>query len=428
MLSYTDTLDYLYGLEAFGIRPGLSRVKHLLRAIGNPEDSYPSVLVAGTNGKGSVAAMLSSILVEAGYKAGLYTSPHIHRFNERIRVSGTMISSVDVKRLTCELRSKLEQGAGHECTFFEFTTAMALKYFEQRGVDIAVVEVGMGGRLDATNVLRPEVTVITSIGLDHCAFLGDSIEEVASEKAGVMKGSICVSGVSDGPALGVIEKRAKETGTELFIAGKDFRSEPVTARSFDYMSGDRVIKRLGSALSGPHQVRNAACAIKAAELLDAGAFDIGKGAIMRGLRRVEWPARFEVLSKRPKVVLDSAHNPGGAAALAETLKGEDYERLLLVFGVMANKDIDGILSHLIPLTDTVIITEPEQAKSAPLEDLIERVARFGVGTRIVRRKRVREALKEALAMASNRDMVCVAGSIFTVSEARRYLIGKSTKA
>ena len=435
MPSFRTTLRYLYGLEAFGIRPGLKRIRRALERLGDPHLAYPSVLIAGTNGKGSTASMLAAILEEAGLKTGLYTSPHISRLTERIRVGGKEISTKDLTRITKELRSSTKAVEGDELTFFEFLTAMAFQYFSDKAVDLAVVEVGMGGRLDATNVLNPMLSIITNVGKDHCRVLGSSIREIALEKAGIIKrGGDVVVGVEGGLALSAIKGVANKRGASTYVAGKDFLvHQPGNARNsvyplrFDYSGkldcdgeGEAlVMKGLSVALLGLHQLKNAACALKAVELLDEKGFEIKRNAMRNGLKKVVWPGRLEILKKRPVVILDCAHNEEGAQALGEFLRSIEFRRLILVLGIMADKDIASIVRKLTPLASTVILTEPDYKRSADVETLGGCIP--GFTGKVIVRKKVSGACKEALMEAGSADAVCVTGSIFTVAEARRYL-------
>jgi dihydrofolate synthase/folylpolyglutamate synthase len=421
MPSYRDTLRYLYSIEKFGIKPGLRRIEALLRALGNPHREYPSVLVGGTNGKGSTAAILASVANKAGLKAGLYTSPHLIRFNERIKAGESEITDREVVRLADMVRSAMEHRK--ECdraSFFEVTTAMAFQYFREKRVDLAVLEVGMGGSLDATNVVVPLVSIITNIGLDHQRFLGTNMEEIAIEKAGIIKeSSPVVTCVEEGRMARLIEDIARRRGTKLYLFGRDFRVEP-SGSFFDYQGNKRSFKRVSLNLKGQHQYKNASCAIMALELLEERGFSISDSAVRNGLSKVRWPGRFEIVRKDPTVVLDCAHNPSGSEALSRALTEHSFERLFLVLGIMADKDIAGIASRLLPLAHTVIVTRPRTERAASAERLIENMR--NCPKRTIIRKTVGWALRTALKEAAVGDAICVTGSVFTVGEARRYLL------
>lgn len=413
-----EILNRLYGLQRLGIRPGLKRMKRLLNALGDPQNSYRSIHIAGTNGKGSTSAILHSILSQK-YRTGLYTSPHLERFNERIRVNGDLIKDSEIVSTAERVEAASRKAGITGLTFFEFTTAMAFLHFRDRSVEAAVLETGMGGRWDATNIVKPAVSVITSIGLDHTEFLGSNIEAIASEKAGIIKKGVpVVTAASGRKALKVLRDAASKKNAPLLRLGADFTVEPSRAGRFDYSGPHRVLKGLSVNLCGAHQYRNAGCALAALELL-SGRFDVTRPMIRRGLKEVFWPGRVEVLGKRPLVILDSAHNPEGALALKDALSGFRYGRLILVLGVMADKDIDGIMKALLPKAFTVILTRPDTPRAASASDLFDRVRARGVKAAVA--SSVKEALKKALETARPNDAVCVTGSIFTVGEARSIL-------
>src|SRR3990172_3105048 len=416
MAGSRNTIEYLYGLTPDVIKPGLERIERLLEHLKNPHLNYPSIIVGGTNGKGSASAMLASILKEAGLKTGLYTSPHLLRFNERIRVNGKEIRSFDVERLVRKMKRVVKKAdALSSPSFFEFTTAMAFEYFREKKVDVAVLEVGMGGRLDATNVVIPLVSIITSVGFDHTQYLGAAIEDIAFEKAGIIKEGIrVVSAVSDGAASGVIKKISKGRGSGLCVFGRDF-SAMETWSGFDY-KGDIVINGLETNLKGAHQIRNAACAIKATEVLRSFGYDIRDNAIRRGLKNAVWPGRLEVVSKKPVLVLDCAHNPDGARALAIALRDFKYKRLVFVMGIMADKDIKGIFNELLPMADIVIFTEPKNKRRADVK-VLSGIAK-PYKCRVAEIKDVARAIDYAVKEAGPLGLVCVTGSVFTVAEAK----------
>ncbi|MBI5469115.1 MAG: bifunctional folylpolyglutamate synthase/dihydrofolate synthase, partial [Deltaproteobacteria bacterium] len=337
-------LRRLYALQRLGVKPGLGRIKKLLAALGDPHKAYPSIHVAGTNGKGSTSAILHSILSQR-YRTGLYTSPHLRRFNERIRVNGALIKDSEVVRAVVRIEVAAKKAGIRGLTFFEFTTAMALLHFRDKGVEAAVLETGMGGRWDATNAVEPVVSVITNIGLDHTEFLGPDIKSVAFEKAGIIKKSTpVVTGTDKREALRVLCAAAREKNSPILTLGADFKTDPAAKKGrFDYSGPLWTLKGLSVGLRGAHQRRNAACALAALETV-SGRFKVTEKEIRRGVAGVVWPGRVEVLKTRPLVIVDSAHNPEGAATLRDALGSFKYSRLILVIGVMADKDIDGLFA------------------------------------------------------------------------------------
>lgn len=418
-----NALAFLYGLQRHGIRPGLKRVEKLLSLLGNPQNDFLSIHIAGTNGKGSTSAFAASILKEAGFRTGLYTSPHINRFNERIQVNGRAITDADLARLTSRVR-KAARGVKGQLSFFEFTTALAFLYFSEKKTDVAVIETGMGGRWDATNTIVPLVSIITNVGLDHTAHLGKTIPEIAFEKAGIIKyGVPVVTGETGKAALSVISKRARELDSPLLALGRAFDIDG-DERSASYTGLDGRIKGLKLGLSGAHQLDNASVALAAMECVRMYGLHITAKAVRDGLKKASWPGRLEAVGKRPLVLLDAAHNPAGAKALGAFLEKLPRKRLSLVIGVMNDKDIKGIFKELLPFADTVYLASPALERSAPVE-LLERFA-LPYKKRVISTGSVKEACRLAIKEAGPKDAVCVAGSIFTVGEARGYLV-KSAK-
>ncbi len=420
MPSYPQTLKYLNSLEPLGIMPGLKRIKALLNALGNPQNAYPSLHVAGTNGKGSTCAMLESILIEAGYKVGLYTSPHLVRFNERIRISKKEISDRRLVGCVDAVRDAMKKTGGNKPTFFEFTTAAAFHYFKKQKIDIAVIETGMGGRLDATNVLNPLVSVITSIGLDHTEWLGETLEQVAFEKAGIIKkNGVVVMGETKPAALSAIKAAAKKKNARLKLMGRDFRCMGASSGDFSYSGMKMRLKGLKLNLLGAHQINNAASALAAIEILQGLGFQIRESHIKNGLKKILWPGRFEVIRKRPLVILDACHNPDGAEALGRALKSVKFNKLILVAGIMADKDIGGILKPLALAADIVIFTAPDTPRAAEAALLLEMLKPYSKPALV--EVPVALACKKALSLAKPKDAVCITGSIFTIGEAKKYL-------
>ena len=418
--SYKSTLQYLLSLERHGIKPGLERISRLLKLLGGPQLKYPAVHVAGTNGKGSTSAMLSSVLNEAGMRTGLYTSPHLVKFNERIQVSGRMITGPELREAARIVKKAAAKMPGSPITFFEFTTAIAFVHFSLKEVDIAVIETGMGGRFDATNTLLPEVSVITNVNVDHTQYLGFGLKEIAFEKAGIIKpGRPVVTGEIKKAPLSVIRKRAKESSSSLYVLDRDF-SVQIAPSSLSYSGLELELNGLRLGLSGPHQAMNAGLSLAAIEALRQRGFQIPVSAIRAGLRKAAWPGRFETISKKPLVIIDGAHNPAGARTLANALKDLSYKRLVLVLGIMADKDIDAILKELLPLCAEAIATEPRMERSAPAGVLAGKIR--ALGKPVVEIRRVKDACKEAVARAKKTDCVCVTGSLFTVGEARAFLV------
>jgi len=420
MASHKGVIEFLYSLEKHGIKPGLERIGALLASLGNPQDSFRSMHVAGTNGKGSVCAMTASILNEAGVRTGLYTSPHLSKFNERITVSGKPITDKELVEAASITRAAASKAGLAEITFFEFTTAMAFVHFREKLVEFAVIETGMGGRLDATNLAVPMVSVITNIDLDHTAWLGRTIREIAFEKAGIIKpGAPVITGVEQKQALSVIRSKAKEAASPVYLMGEDFHARRSEKGLVTYSGISGGLEGIKAGLQGAHQTKNAALALAAVEVLRKGGLDIKESAIRAGMRKTRWPGRFETLSGRPLVILDGAHNPAGARALKEALEGVKRKRLILVIGMMSDKEMDGILKELVPSSSLVIATAPRGERAARPDEIMELAAEYKKP--VIAVPTVKDACKRALSEASPSDCVCISGSLFTVGEAREYL-------
>ena len=412
-----DPLAYLDSLKDAGIRPGLGPVRRLLGRLGNPQQRYRSLLVGGTNGKGSIAATLASVLQAAGYRVGLYTSPHLIDFRERIRVDGAMIPEEALRR-----RIRQTRRANHEgVTYFEFTTALAFLHFAHCRVDVAVLEVGMGGRLDATNVIRPELSVISNIAMDHAEFLGPRLEDIALEKAGIIRrGGVCITAATQPPVLNVLEAVCREKKARLLRVGREIRIRAKRGGLFDFRSQGMEGKNLTTALKGPHQRENIACALAALGVLRDRGFAIGGEAVRRGLADVRWEGRLEIVAQSPTVLLDGAHNVAGAAALKRALGEFRYRRLILVLGILADKDWRGMIRRLAPLAHQVILTRPPEERAQAPETMAAEAMRWSENVAAVRNPR--EAVRIALEMAGREDLVCVAGSLYLVGAVRPLFI------
>ena len=413
MTGYSATLEYLYGLEKSGIVFGLDNISWILSLIDNPHNAFKTVHIGGTNGKGSVARMSSAILQEAGYTVGCYTSPHLVSFTERITINDGEISESQTIELTEFIRGRIEAAdLSRGFTFFDFTTAMAFEYFRRKKVDLAVIEVGLGGRLDSTNVIRPLVSVITNVDFDHMDYLGGSIHEIAAEKAGILKQGIpCVTG-AEGEALQVIREAAR-LKSSLFVLDEAFRYRKTGDRTMSYDGLENSFSDLRVNLVGDHQLSNCALALCALELLSRMGFTVAEETIRRALAGVTWPGRLEMVHEKPLILLDAAHNPHGAKALASYLKTHHADaRKILVFGVMKDKNYTSMLAELTPLADEILLTRPRTDRAALPEELIP-FARNATVTATIN-----EALERAQKMAREDDLIVITGSFYTIGEAR----------
>ena len=379
-MNYKESIEWLYG--RIGIKYGLDRIKELLDKLGNPQLSYPTIHIGGTNGKGSTCAYLAAILKEAGYKVGLFTSPHLVDFEERIQINGELIP----KRKVASLLTKIKPLVGEQ-SYFEINAALAFEYFKHEKVDIAVIEVAMGGRYDATNLIKPLISVITNVDFDHTNYLGKTIKKIASEKAGIIKeGSLVVTGADKG--LDVIKKECRKKKCKLYV----------------------VRKKVKSSLIGKFQEDNLAIALKVIELLDKKGYEISKSEIMKGIKKTRWPARMQFVKKN--LLFDCAHNPAGMKVLGEELKRLKKGKIYFVFGVKEDKDIKNMTGYVDKIADLFIITRGSIVPSKNPEEIAQHIR--NVNKIII--EEPEHAVRYALSKANKNDLVVVAGSIYLIGE------------
>jgi len=424
-MAYQETLAYLTSLNKMGIRFALDPIRSLLERLHNPQNAYPTLLIAGTNGKGSVAAMTASILCAAGFKTGLYTSPDLIDLRERIRINDTMISRQQVADCLTRVKERLTE----EVSYFEFLTAMAFLHFHRQHVDIAVLEVGMGGRLDATNVVMPLVSVITNISLEHREYLGNTLERIAREKGGIIKkGGICLTAAAQRPVIGTLKTLCRKKGATLYRLGKEIRTRIHRDGTFSYEGIGRRYKKLACPLTGRHQFSNAALALGCVELIEQAGFRVEQQAVAEGLRNTRWEGRLELLQSTPMLLVDGAHNPAGAATLWRALKNDfSYRRLWLIFGVLEDKDYRAMVKKLFPVAYRVILTRPDSDRALSLDVLLPVAREYHKRIQVI--ESPGDALQQALSQARSGDLVCVAGSLYLVGEIKKiHQAGSGRKA
>ena len=430
-MDYQQALDYIFGYTDYEKVPmphdpafyDLRRVEELLAQLDSPHLKAKSVHIGGTNGKGSTAAMVASVLTASGYTTGLYTSPHLNTIRERFRVDGELITEEEftsvVARLRPEVEKVNEKATYGELTTFELLTALAFAYFKLKGVYFQVMEVGMGGKFDATNVIQPEVCVITSISLDHTEVLGNSLAEIAVEKAGIIKpNSVAVLSPQTDEVVRVIEEACLKQRVELVRVGRDITWQSL---SFDdkqqllQVKGRLESYKLSIPLIGHYQAENAATAVATLEVLAAKGVNISRDSIISGLAQVRWAGRLQILSHHPLLVVDGAHNPDSARKLKQSLAEYfDFDRAILIMGASSDKNADGMVSELAPLFDEVIVTRSRHPRAMEPNQLEDEFKRHGVKTRRV--EAVPEALSLAMSIAGAQDLICVTGSLFVVAE------------
>ncbi|HXT54882.1 MAG TPA: folylpolyglutamate synthase/dihydrofolate synthase family protein [Candidatus Eisenbacteria bacterium] len=415
MERYFETLEKIFNLRGGIIDLRLDRMRQALALFNHPENQFPSLHIAGTNGKGSTAALLHNILQQAGYRTALYTSPHLESFTERIRIGHEEIAQAEVVSFADEIWQRTAE-ANVPLTFFEFITVMAFIYFARNRVDVAVVEVGLGGRLDATNVVSPLVSVITTIAKDHEAYLGPDELSIAREKGGIIKPRIpVICGKVSEPVTEVLQEIARLRESPAYFLGTSFSFLLKNERLFDYIGIKQNLSGLALALRGRHQLANASLALAALELVNEH-FPVPQAALRYGLETVRWPGRLEVISERPLVILDGAHNPEGVRALADALiELRQGRKIKLLFATMADKEWQLMLEILAKLADEIIFTRVSMERSADPELLAKNIP-VPIPSRVIQDSQT--ALAALLDRAQPDDILVVAGSLYLLGEVR----------
>jgi dihydrofolate synthase / folylpolyglutamate synthase len=420
-------IQWLSSFDTYGWMFGLERINYLMERLGNPQQQLKTIHVAGTNGKGSVCKYIMSILQSAGYTTGLYISPHVERFSERIVVNNKEISEEEISALIKEMQPVVEEMKrnGNTPTFFEIVTALAFLYFKNRKVEYAVIEVGLGGRFDATNVITPLVSVITNITLEHTNILGNDIASIAFEKAGVIKEHVPVVTAAIKNARDVIETIALERNAPIIFINKPMwkRLSHKTNHQEFFIQGAFKDYTVKTSMLGMHQGENIAVAIAAIERLQMNGVYIADNDIVDGIAAASHPGRMEILSEKPLILLDGAHNPDGMMMLAKTLKEDfSYKRLLLIIGVLKDKDINQMLSTIVPLADVIIVTKSTNPRAYDPLLLKQKIEKIDTHKEVCVTASVPQAVDFAKSNVQRKDLICVSGSLFTVGEARRYLL------
>jgi len=418
-MNYKESINWINSFEKFGIKLGLERIKYLCEKIGNPQNNFDIIHVGGTNGKGSVCKFLQSILTIGGYKTGLYTSPHLQRFSERFVIDGKEISESDIVKLVDKIKPIVEDMVQKDNipTFFEITTTLAFLYFSQKKVDYGIIEVGLGGRFDATNIVLPKLTIITNVSLEHQDRLGNTIEEIAFEKAGIIKEKVtCITGATN-KALKVIKKVANKKNAQII---NDIKWEKNSSR-IDYQDflihGSLKDYNVKTNSPGTFQGQNIAISIKAIEFLQMNGVYITDEAIIKSIEKTTIPGRMEIVAYEPIILLDGAHNIDGIKSLKNTLEKDFiFERLILVVGILADKKVKEILEIISPIADIIIVTKsnnPRASNPSRLKDMIE-------SKNVIIKQKISDAINYSLKIAKKQDLILITGSLFTVGETRDF--------
>jgi dihydrofolate synthase/folylpolyglutamate synthase len=422
--SYQECLDNIYKLGRFGIKLELDTILNILKFLNNPQKNYRVVHIAGTNGKGSTATYIASILRKAGFKTGIYTSPHLVKFNERIAIDGEFICDNDVVA-AYEAVNAVDIGK-RKATFFEIATAMGFYHFSKKNIDWAVIETGMGGRFDATNVIRPVVSVITNLSIEHTDYLGNTIKALAKEKGGIIKeNSPVVTGVFQPSGLAVIKHIAKERSSDLYIYKNDFSIRKGQNReTYTYNGLNNNFKHLTKPLPGDHQKENLSLALAACELIfkklkkTDKRYNLNKTLVDQGLSIVRWPGRLEHIQKKPLVILDGAHNLQAARVLGKHLSSTlKDKKLTLVLGMLDDKPYEKMLQSLVPCADNIIITKAKIDRSLETYVLKKAAKKFTKNPVIIIED-VKQAVTHAIDTCNDEDAICIAGSLYVAGEAK----------
>ena len=426
-MNYEQALDYIHGTYKFGSKLGLENITGLLHRLGDPHRKFKSIHVGGTNGKGSVTSLLTHVLIEEGYKVGMFISPYLERFTERIQVNLKEIQPDELARITAVVKTKVDEmlmdGMNHP-TEFEIVTAIGFVYFAEQQVDYAVVEVGLGGRLDATNVLDPIVSVITSISYDHMAILGNTLDRIAYEKAGIIKpGRPAVSYPQAPEAMEVLRNIAQQRNAPLYEVDSDgivIHSSDIERQTFDYTFGGSTYSNVDIRMTGRHQVVNAATALTALTVLKQQGVKITNTSIYNGMKKAVWPGRIEILKRQPYIIIDGAHNANGAQALARALK--EYfagRQVIMVISVSGDKEADAILKELCPLAESVIVTRYDGPRAMDPCQLADRV-KYYFSNHISVEYDVEKAIQTGLEMVRPDGVLLFTGSLFLIGMIRSF--------
>ncbi len=427
-MDFNEAMEFLNHLTKFGINLGLGRIEELLSRLDNPHHKLKIVHIGGTNGKGSTTAMLASILKEAGYRVGTFTSPHLHSYTERFLIDGVEINRVRLAGLIEELRPHLEDmaaGGFEHPTEFEVSTALAFLYFSREMVDFVLLEVGLGGAIDSTNVAPSMLTVITNVAMDHMDYLGHTIEEIAWVKSGIIKPGVPVITAATGEGLRVIEDTCRQKDCRLTLVGRDVTWEHIShslaGQNFNIRGSRAAYENLALPLLGGHQQVNAATAVAAAEVLMAMGSAISAGAVRQGLADTRWPGRLEIMRRQPLVIIDGAHNYDGARSLRSALVEYFPNRsIVLVIGMLGDKERAKVAAELASAARAVVVTRPNSPRAGNWRELAILAGRYV--PEVYLEEDIGEALNKALSLAEPEEIVCLTGSLYMVAEARELLL------
>ncbi len=421
-MNFDSSLKWINNFQKFGIKLGLDRIKYILEELGNPHNNYKIIHIGGSNGKGSVCKFISSIIKESNYKVGTYTSPHLIDIRERIVVNNKKISKIDFADITTKIKpivEKMKEKKGPP-TYFEIITAISFQYFKQKKVDYAIIEVGLGGKYDATNIVNPILTIITNISLEHQNILGKTITEIAYQKSGIIKENIPLFTAAKNKSLNVIKKIADDKNSQIHIIKNNNWSRLTKNYKFQEYRINGLLKNYNvrTKLLGLHQGENITLSIKSLEYLKKNGMDINEKFIKKGIEKTINQGRMELVNNRPLILLDGAHNPKGIKLLVETLKNDfEYEKLFFIIGVLKDKNIKAMIPPLIQISDYIIATQSDNDRALNSLKLEKIINKFNVKIKATSKNNVPDAIRYNLSLAESKDLICITGSLYTVGEA-----------
>jgi len=422
-MNYKDCIKWLYSFEKFGIRLGLGRIEYICKNLGNPQDCYKIIHVGGTNGKGSVCKYLESILVNSGYAVGTYISPHLQRFSERFVVNKKEISENEIIKLIEKVKPIIDKMIDNNDipTYFEIVTALAFLHFKKKNVDFAIIEVGLGGRYDATNIVNPIISIITNVTFDHQNILGKEIKDISFEKAGIIKENIPIVTAATGEALNVIKKVAQEKDTKIkIIRNNSWRLISKKSDFQEYVINSILRKyNITTSMIGKYQGENIAITIATVEILQMSGIYITDESIDKAFLDTNNPGRMEIVGLNPIILLDGAHNIAGMKYLMYSLKEDfSFDKLILIIGILSDKNIKEILELITPIADLIIATKSQTSRAFDPKLLKEMMKK----KEVIVKDKINEAIIHAKKIAKKSDLICITGSLYTVGEARSYLL------
>jgi dihydrofolate synthase/folylpolyglutamate synthase len=431
-MNYGESICWVYSFKKYGSQLGLERILYLMKKLHNPHYTIKTIHITGTNGKGSVCKFIGSILQKAGYKVGIYLSPHLQEFSERIIINGKTISEDEIVNLIKKVKLTVDNmiQENNSPTFFEIVTAMAFQYFHDCAVDFAIIEVGLGGRFDATNIITPLVSVITNVSLEHTDYLGETIASIAFEKAGIIKKRIPVVTAAQNEAKEIIRNIANDNNASISIIDRNHWQRQKYCLEYQkfVICGIFNNYKVTTSLLGEYQGENIALSIYAIEQLQMNGIYLTECNILEGISSTFNPGRMEIISENPTMLLDGAHNPVGIQMLANSLEHDfTYNNLILIIGILRDKNIIDMLSTIAPISNQIIITQSSNERACKPEEIKNIINNIGYKKNINIKNSISDAINYAKSIANKDDLICISGSLFTVGEARSYLIPSKNK-